>query len=75
MTEAAPVGAATSFARPAHPGFWPLPAVAAKDDVRTCLTIAVIIADFSTTHVTSRLLLPCPNRYPMKLWTILEESR
>lgn len=34
MTEAAPVRAATSFARPAHPGFGPLLAVAAKDRPR-----------------------------------------
>jgi len=33
MTEAAPVGAATSLARPAHPGFWPLPAVAAIERI------------------------------------------
>ena len=31
MKEAAPVGAATSFARPAHPEFEPLPPVAAKE--------------------------------------------
>lgn len=41
MKEAAPVGAATSFARPAHPGFWLLPAVAAIEENRQLSAVGV----------------------------------